>query len=79
MKSIVVIMIIVMASGIAYADPRIHKNFCHFIKDPDNTNNEIKFGDCGGKIAEDGEGGANGLTATRTPTVASSSWPNPSI
>lgn len=37
----------------ADADPRmeINDNFCHFIKDPNNTDNEIFIGGCDAKIS----------------------------
>lgn len=68
MKSIVVLLILVIVVGFAYADPRMETrdNFCHMILDPNNTNNEVFVAGCNSQIVADGNGNATGyLKITR--------------
>ncbi len=53
MKCLILILSLMVMAGTATADPRMEvtDNFCHFILDPDNTDNEIFLGGCDGKIA----------------------------
>ena len=53
MKYFILILSLFVMAGTAAADPRMEvtDNFCHFILDPNNTDNEIFLGGCDGKIA----------------------------
>jgi hypothetical protein len=57
MKKIIVLSLLLAALQllivqVASADPRMetNRNFCHFILDPDNTDNEVFVADCGAVI-----------------------------
>ena len=55
MKAIMVILILAISVGLAYADPRMETvgNFCHMILDADNTDNEIFVAGCNSQIVVD--------------------------
>jgi len=50
--SLVVLLLWLVSAGVATADPRMetNKDFCHFILDPLNTDNEYFVADCGAVI-----------------------------
>ncbi len=52
----------------AYADPRMetNKNFCHFILDPGNTDNEVFFAGCNSIITTVEKVEAVGNASTKT-------------
>jgi hypothetical protein len=57
MKKIIFLLLLLVAMqlmliAIASADPRMetNDNFCHFILDPNNTDNEVFMADCGAMI-----------------------------